>query len=319
MARILIGNFIEDVNSPHYYKLMWRIPFKEFKELGWICVPQGDVLRKSNPAVYLEKTYGKVDYVFGWNCSYFLLRHYKKFAKRNIKILFYMDDLHHDGTSIRNRQSTLIKESHLVISTYKYTFNKYFPDVSLDKVYWFPHSYPTNFKIEFNEDPITKILITGNCNWRVYPYRRKMIMYRKRGYPDAIDTLQHPGYAEKREGALVGYDYYKYMSKYIASFSCCSNEKTPYVVAKTFEIPATGALLLMYDDLVKEPMKELGFIDKHNYLSVNDDNMEDVIKFIIDPSNKDKITEMRRNGYEHVWKNHLHMNRCKDLDTYLGK
>jgi hypothetical protein len=100
-------------------------------------------------------------------------------------------------------------------------------------------------------------------------------------------------------------------------FSCCSCKELPYIVAKFFEIPACGSCLIAYDKYVKEPLKELGFIDSENYISISDDNLEDKLKWIFDSNNNDEIERIRKNGFDFVRNNHMLSHRIDKLITYL--
>jgi hypothetical protein len=65
----------------------------------------------------------------------------------------------------------------------------------------------------------------------------------------------------------------KYLSTFICCFTCCGNLATPYIINKFFEMPASGSLLLAYDEFVKEPLAQLGFIDTVNYISCTRHNI----------------------------------------------
>jgi hypothetical protein len=117
----------------------------------------------------------------------------------------------------------------------------------------------------------------------------------------------------------IGHRYIKYINKYLVSVTCCSNERTPYIVSKFFEIPASGALLLAYDEHVKEPLKQLGFIDGENYLSANHDNIEERISFVTDPNNRSFINRIRWNGYQMIWQNHTLFHRAQLIDNTISK
>ena len=107
--------------------------------------------------------------------------------------------------------------------------------------------------------------------------------------------------------------------KYIASFTCYAKPIFPYIVRKFFEIPSTGCLLVANDDFVKKHMKELGFEDNVNYISVTDKNVENKIKYILDPKNKQKIDEIRRNGQKLIVDRHLDVHRVEYITEICNK
>ena len=109
------------------------------------------------------------------------------------------------------------------------------------------------------------------------------------------------------------------MSGYIACFACCSNENTPYIVNKFFEIPGSGSLLLAYDELVKEPLGELGFIDGENYISCNRENVLRKIEWICNPRNMERVNKIRKNGLELVKNKHTDLVRYKMILEHIYK
>jgi hypothetical protein len=84
------------------------------------------------------------------------------------------------------------------------------------------------------------------------------------------------------------------------------------VVAKYFEIPATGALLLA-DDAVSGPLRELGFVEYKHYLPVSQENLEERIQYVLDESNHEELDEIRRNGQQLVWERHKTTDRARQI------
>jgi aspartokinase len=82
---------------------------------------------------------------------------------------------------------------------------------------------------------------------------------------------------------VYGHNYIKYLNLHIAAVTCCANAKTPYIIGKFFEIPASGTLLLAYDEHAKEPLKGLGFVDGENYISTNYNNFVEKVIFVTKP------------------------------------
>jgi hypothetical protein len=110
---------------------------------------------------------------------------------------------------------------------------------------------------------------------------------------------------------VTGENYIKYLSEYLCCFTCCSTRNTPYIINKFFEIPASGSLLLAYDEWVKDGLKEIGFIDGENYISCNKENIIEKIEWICNEQNRDEVDRIRKNGNELVKNNHTDECRYK--------
>jgi hypothetical protein len=131
----------------------------------------------------------------------------------------------------------------------------------------------------------------------------------------AIAYHQHPGYQRSYDydtDEEVGRGYAETIYKYRAAFTDCAIQK--YVVAKYFEIPATGALLLA-DDAVGPQLRELGFIGNEHYLPASEDNLEERIRYVLDEGNHEELDEVRRRGQRLVWERHKTSDRARQIDA----
>jgi hypothetical protein len=86
-----------------------------------------------------------------------------------------------------------------------------------------------------------------------------------------------------------------------------------YVVAKYFEIPATGALLFA-DSAVSQQLKELGLLENVHYIPASRENLEDQIRYVLNPSHDAELDEIRRRGQELVLSRHKTSDRAKLID-----
>lgn len=249
-----------------------------------------------------------------------LLDNYGKFIENNIdfilinkhiRFFIHENDIHFLASKpnaykrymlLRDK---LIENEHIyILAYYWYHYSKLY-NINKNNLICFPRFVINNNILNINYSAFNKILLTGSCS-SYYPMRR----YLKSLNNPNVDILT-------LEEKITGLDYYKYLNKYLCSFTCCSNKNTPYIINKFFEIPASGCLLLAYDEYVKEELKELGFVDNINYISCDKSNLIDKINFIINPENIDKINEIRKNGYELVINNHTQENRYNLLFSLL--
>ena len=131
-------------------------------------------------------------------------------------------------------------------------------------------------------------------------------------YHYIIYHILHPSIDRLPRGAnITGQNYINYLSEYLCCFTCCLTKDTPYIINKFFEIPASGSLLLAYDEWVKDGLKEIGFIDGENYISCNKDNILEKIEWICNDKNRNEVDRIRKNGNDLVKNNHTDECRYK--------
>ena len=312
--RAIICNKLKE-EDPSYFKRAWRIPYEELANLGWISVDQSEI--ETTISSYFIKKYNNElpSVILFWNTNTLIQNNLSDIVKHSWTKCIYMDDLHQSSSKVKNFRNIILEKFDYIFTTYAYTFLKFYPTANPDKLIWYPHNINNNFLVEFNENPMNKILLSGGIDKNIYPFRNHVSKLKK-SYP--IEILGHLGYTNANH-KYYGHNYIKYINKYVAAVTCCSNSNTPYIVNKFFEIPGAGALLLAYDQFIKEPLKELGFIDGENYLSVDYQNFEKKLNFVINPSNRTEIDRIRKNGYVLVWERHTLQNRVKLIENTVKK
>ena len=107
------------------------------------------------------------------------------------------------------------------------------------------------------------------------------------------------------------------MNKYLVCFTCDASEDRPYILAKHFEILASGSLLLSANGNTKEYFERLGFIDNEHYISCDESNMLEKIRYCLDKTNRDKINKIRLNGYNLFKKEHSFEKRLISFEKIL--
>jgi hypothetical protein len=168
--------------------------------------------------------------------------------------------------------------------------------------------------LPFNSEAENAIFLSGAIN-EAYPLRQQMLqLHREDSYP--IRYHRHPGY-------YCGYDYERdgrvgrgYAEKIRQCRVGFADSVFPYayIVAKFFEIPATGALLLA-DDTVSEPLKRLGFEAGRHYVPVSQKNLKAQIEYVLSESNYDELDQIRRNGQALVHEQHKTSDRARFINA----
>ena len=243
-----------------------------------------------------------------------LLDNYGKFIEKNINFIknnkdirFYIheNDLHKNNSkpNAYNRymllRSSLEKLEHVYILAYYWYFYKNLYNINENNLIKFPKFVVKTNIFEVKTNVKLKILLSGSIS-NYYPMR-KYIYGLNHQYVDRLDHSAN----------VTGENYIKYLSEYLCCFTCCSTRNTPYIINKFFEIPASGSLLLAYDEWVKDGLKEIGFIDGENYISCNKENLIEKIEWICNEQNRDEVDRIRKNGNELVKNNHTDECRYK--------
>lgn len=303
------------INDKMYFNVGWRIPYKELENIGWVTIDPREI--NMIPSKFFIQKYGTLpQIIFFWSSEIIIGKYISDILGNKWIKCYYVDDLHKTSQNISNIKDIVLDKFEYIFSSYKYVFQKFNPNVNIEKVIWLPHSINNDFWVEFNDKPQNFVLLSGCIAQNIYPFRDHVYKLARSNKKYPIRVLKHMSYRRPRHN-IYGHEYIKYLNSFIAAITCFSYDHTPYVVAKFFEIPASGALLLAYDKLIKKPLEELGFIDGVNYISVDYDNVVEKIFYVTDEKNREEINKIRKNGYDFVWKNHTLMNRVLLIENTL--
>lgn len=228
------------------------------------------------------------------------------------KFLF-ADDLHWWDDDSRQRKAVSFALCERILSTYGYAWSRFYPEFcGTKRVVWVPHSASPDFMLPFNSASANCILLSGAIS-PYYPLRQKMKALHDAG-AYSIAVHDHPGYFtgyDYDNNQSIGQGYAKTINRYRVAFT--DSLTFQYVVAKYFEIPATGALLLA-DDAVSDPLRELGFIKNQHYIPLSNDDLEEKIEYVLDERNHEELDQIRRNGQELVWARHKTADRAQQIN-----
>lgn len=223
---------------------------------------------------------------------------------------FFADDLHWWNRRMREIRVVNFAVSDVILSPYAYCWRKLYPELSSKKMVWVPHSASPDFMLSYNPCPENAIFLSGAIN-EAYPLRQRMLKLHNEG-SYAIKYHRHPGY-------YCGYNYQadtRVGEGFAQKIHSCkvgfADSVVPYgyVVAKFFEIPSTGALLLA-DDTVSAPLSELGFEADRDYVPVSLKNLEEKVEYVLTENNFDQI---RRNGQALVHARHKTSDRASRIN-----
>jgi hypothetical protein len=262
----------------------------------------------------LLENFGELPEVILFWEGYDLLTHHALNIRRlECKRYILADDLHWPGELMRLRKLFSFAFCHAVLATYGYALEKFYPGLAgVKKVVWVPHSASPDFMVPYNRRPSNSVLLSGAVSSH-YPLRQQLKQLHEQGVY-RIAYHPHPGYHcgyDYERAGDVGRGYAERINRHRSAFtdSLCFN----YVVAKYFEIPAAGALLLA-DDAVRRPLERLGFKAFRHYLPVSKENLEERVRYVLDERNHSEVDEIRRRGQELVWARHKTSDRARQID-----
>jgi hypothetical protein len=199
-----------------------------------------------------------------------------------------------------------------ILSTYAPRLRTYWPAVDAARVTWVPHAAGPDFLLPLEDHPHPVVFVSGAMN-HAYPLRlamRDLALCR----PELARLHEHPGYDctfDYERDHRVGSGYADAMHECLAAFTDALVHR--YVVAKHFEIPATGALLLA-DRAVAPQLEQLGLLDGQHYVSVTAGDLEPVVSHALDPRNAEAIDTIRRRGHALVHERHTTAHRAQQID-----
>jgi hypothetical protein len=281
---------------------------------GWTQIETEALHYSSAPleSLLLEALGQLPDVVLFWEGYYLLNQRKREIESLDCRKYILCDDLHGGEEHTRQHKLDAFSICDSVLSTYGYVFDQYYPELKTKRVIWVPHSASPDFFVPHNEHPENAILLSGAVNDH-YPMRlRVKALAEAASYPIVIH--HHPGHRcdfDYRTNTSVGREYARRINRYRAAFTDSSRYK--YAVAKYFEIPATGSLLLA-DRAIGEPLKAKGFLEGVHYLGVSSEDLEAKIRYVLDCRNHDELDQLRRNGRDLVWQQHKTSDRARLID-----
>ncbi|MEY2481910.1 MAG: hypothetical protein QOK24_438 [Verrucomicrobiota bacterium] len=246
-----------------------------------------------------------------WGGEGFLCEHDREVDKLPASRWFVSDDLHHHGARDMREKAFLLCDT--LLATYAYRVAEYFPRVAeARRVVWLPHSASPDFALPFNARARNELFLSGAiCN--AYPMRQRLNALMESGFPGIVRE-PHPGYRcdyEYGNDRRVGRAFARRIWEHRTAFTDCTRYQ--YAVAKHFEIPATGALLVA-DSAIEGPLHELGFVPGLHYLSVSDENLEDRVSYVLCEEHHAELDQIRRNGQALVLERHRTSHRARLID-----
>ncbi|CAF0908343.1 unnamed protein product [Adineta steineri] len=236
------------------------------------------------------------------------------------RLIVFVDDLHFTSKLMfTSRQFIFQSVATEILATYPYLFQNYYTDISPSKIIWVPHAASTLTNRTINETAENVLFVSGASMRDWYPCRAHGFdVCRKR--KDLASCLKHPGYGPtmmKSDSYYYGGErYFSYMRKYVFGLGTCVS--VHYAIAKLFEIPANGLVLVTTDDMVPI-LKSLHLNQDEHFLTINCSSISSLKNEIIRIQNmsKENLTQIRQKSQEIVYQRHLTKHRAELIHVRL--
>jgi hypothetical protein len=282
---------------------------------GWIHIETHDLASRPHSLQdRIRELCGALpDVVLFWESYHLATTAYLERIRAGIRVIVFCEDLHWFNPEMQFTKVVALTAADLILATYAPVFDQFFPSVAATKrVVWVPHAASPEFLLPLNESAENVIFLSGKINDN-YPLRQRL-----KALADDTELHivhhPHPGYHCNHDHAtsgVVGARYARRINASRAAFTDAS--KFNYLLAKFFEIPATGSLLLG-DAAVENELAQLGFHQRVHYIPVSDATLEGELRHVLDARNHAELDEVRRRGQHLIRTRHKTSDRAKLID-----
>lgn len=275
---------------------------------GWKHLEPSELKHGSPWIEQLERLCGAMpDLILFWEADAFIWDHEGQVKSLPCEKWIVIDDLHHPERHVSRERAFL--NCSTILATYAYRMDCFFPKVvQTRRVIWMPHSASPDFVFEANPAPCNAVFLSGSLH-DCYPLRRQLNALSEEGMAGIV-RQPHPGYriqfqygSDDRVGRAFGRRIWEHRS----AFTDCSTFQ--YTIAKHFEIPATGALLVA-EATIEVPLRELGFLPGIHYFPVGATDLEERVRYLLDQNNHAELDRIRTTGQILVRSRHLTIHRA---------
>jgi hypothetical protein len=181
-------------------------------------------------------------------------------------------------------------DADLLLPTYEYLVAGRMPSLAAVPRVWMPHSALPAYELPFNTVPLPVVLLVGMVMGG-YPLR-EAVKARLDGGDARFAQFHHPGWQVGKETAHVD----AFAAAMHGSLACIfDGSSSNFVVAKVFEVTATGSLLLFSDDLV-DALAALGLTNGVHYASFNASSLDAVVDWALAPASRARVDRIRAAG-----------------------
>ncbi|MEI6806503.1 MAG: glycosyltransferase [Myxococcaceae bacterium] len=206
----------------------------------------------------------------------------------------------------------------VILVRYPEALHQIVPDCQRPAFY-FPHSAGKNYfkaKSDF-KDKEPAVLLSGAINERWYPLRVKALQLFEAGQKN-MTYRKHSG-SKQMDPVAEAKSYAAQISKHEIALTGAVlgvAVSAPYIVAKHFEIPATGTVVVT-DKFVTPLMARLGFVENEHYLTSTPVTLKADLARWLAPGNKSNLEKIGMAGQKLVAERHALEKRIEEFEKVV--
>jgi hypothetical protein len=285
---------------------------------GWKHVEPRELCPGELKRSVIDRLGGMPEVILFWECYWFINDNAEEVDRLDCRKAVFADDIH-----IRRDDQTFLRWPAFIIAdailcTYENAFVRLFPSFAARKpVVWVPHAASPEFMLPFNEHSRNSVLLSGALG-PAYPLRQQMKSLCDLGTLPIVH-VPHPGYHEYYNHATdprVGCGYAGLIHRFRSVFTDSSIHR--YIVAKHFEIPATGALLIA-ERAAADLLGQLGMVEGEHYIATSSTELEATIRFVVDECHHPELDQVRQRGQRLIWEKHTTSERARLINATLNE
>ena len=293
---------------------------------GWKVLDSDTQFRNGDPIIDIKNSTGieKPDIVAFYmtemsetNSSKNFHAQWEQLSKANFLKVSILEDFNFPWQI--NNASYFSQYADVILVRYPEAFQQIIPDCK-KPVFHFPHSAGRSYfqeKSDFSDKEPTALL-SGSINERWYPLRSKARELFHAG-KKIITFREHPGYQPGADPVQEAKDYAAQISKNQLALTGAGMGvalAAPYILAKHFEIPATGTVMIT-DKFVAPLMQNLGFIENVHFLASTPDTLERDLERWLAPENKAALEQIGLAGQKLVAERHSLEKRVEEFEKVV--
>ena len=241
---------------------------------------------------------------------------YQSLTAAGTQVWLYADDLHWHNEAQRAQKNSLLTSGvlDLLVGTYMPLVERFYPGAARLPRLHLPHAASAHFLLPLNPAPLPRVLLAGSTSAAYYPYRA--LVAAKIAAGDArFVQLRHPGYSPAElaaNKATTGAHFAAALHRHLAVLT--DGSILNYTVAKAFEIPATGALLLANSELTPH-LANLGMYPGVHFVEYTRATLDTVVDWVLNATQRPAVDKIRGQGQALVWARHTVWHRAAALDA----
>lgn len=293
------------------------------EDKGWKVMDSDTQAKTDNIAADIFAATGVLNpeivafYMIDFEGSTHLLERWRKLSEQKFVKVFIAEDLNNETNLDAAKQFAQWGDA--VFARYPEAFTK---TIAPNRVLCFPfyHGAGRHYfeAARFDEEKKPQLLLSGAVDQTFYPLRYAALKVSK-SKPGLVIQRQHPGY---KTGEINPVQEAKNYAADLASYKIAVTgavmgpklPMAPSLVAKHFEIAATGTVLIT-DAFVAPLMAKIGFIENIHYLVATPESLEATLYYWLKPENAARLNQISKAGHDLVKSRHSLEHRVEQFDS----